>query len=315
MFCLTNGVGNPLPNKAIILHTGQNLLAYDANIPDDVIERAAQLQAYTGDCGDSSRPISPSYISISPRARSPSPNTTGFLSALSSPRGAMMSPRSRVPFHSLLLQYVMITRAHGTDSKGKNGEAVAATCKSESAVQAESKPETVDLPIDTGATGAEKNEAEVILKPSDIISLSKGVGELSIVLSGDNSRCTTPDLIGDSDGAEMDSCSNSDIEDDRDDSANLIGRASWIYYVDQNKCNGLIDEELYRLYNALVKTQQQGGASKDEALASEHIPTLVKYVERVRRLLLGFLLVHCRCDYDFTKTVVYYNIMSYYAVL
>jgi len=126
----------------------------------------------------------------------------------------------------------------------------------------ECKPETTE----TGSVdGVENVKPDTILKPSLL------VGALSTVCSVDGSRCTTPDSV---------SNSASDSEDDSllENSTILISRAAWIYHVDQNKCNGIIDEKLLQSFTALVASQQVENMPKEEALLSKHIPSLVKYV-------------------------------------
>jgi hypothetical protein len=246
----------------VILHTGQNMLAYNVNLSDDIIERAALLQAYEN---GPSRPISPTHMhmAVSPR----SPLAAGFASTLSSPR-AMGSPRIRVPFPNLLVQYVqlMSKRCVSEDSRSPPDSAAASTVCAEAKEQEETKPETVD---ESAADAVDAKPADAI---HEIVRPSMLVGALSTVCSAENSRCSTPDSAGSDDSSDSDS----DCGDPLGDSPNLIGRASWIYFVDQNKCTGLIDGQLQRSFAALVDAQYKGSGPKEEALSSVHIPTLVR---------------------------------------
>ena len=84
-----------------------------------------------------------------------------------------------------------------------------------------------------------------------------------------------------------------------DQSKQRITRASWIVYVDGCKCNGVVDDILYKTFNTLLIERQQllnekrTTLYKEDCLPAESITTLIKYVYIIYARCLKCMNVMC----------------------
>ena len=251
LFRLTFGMTNMIPNKTIVTHTGLNILADGKNIPSEMDDTAAQLRKYAA--AGYGRAGSPLHLVARGASQSHSPERRAVTGTPGSPR------RTKGFFLPTLIlrQFTLYGEKRGAR-----------------APRPAPVPATTEPPLEEGpplvAVVVAKEEPVTILSPSAIVG-----GNLTTISSRNSSRNSSSESSFYSE--------SSDDDFDVVDPSRRFSRASWMYYVDNSRCNGLVDDALNSKFHSLVAAHiaesgsRRRAAMREAALPAPLIETLVRY--------------------------------------
>lgn len=240
-------MNNPIPNKTIIVYTGNNILSNDANITDEIIEKSLLLKKY---------------------------GTTNYINNTNSPlRNGSNSPRKKIPINNKIIEYY-------TDLNNKNYY----INKNKLEIKNITTTTTTTTDLMTNTTISITESSNKILKPSDIIISTTELDTISSNENSDNSDNESIESNKNDEQLEQDiEKKEINLIDWEIDKGNKISRVSWLLYVESNRANGIVDEKLFNYFNYLVQLYKSQlnteiiTSMREDTLPVSYLNDLVRY--------------------------------------